>query len=70
MPRSAVETPLTESSSPALDDLLKRGRAQGRLSLDEVRGAFEAAGISPAQGRSILRELSDAGISLAGEPDT
>ena len=70
MPRSAVETPLTESAGPALDDLLKRGRAQGRLSLDEVRGAFEAAGISPAQGRSILRELSEAGISLAGEADT
>ncbi|XRQ15011.1 RNA polymerase sigma factor [Actinomadura welshii] len=70
MPRSAVETPLTESAGPALDDLLKRGRAQGRLSLDEVRGAFETAGISPAQGRSILRELSEAGISLAGEPDT
>ncbi|QKW36159.1 RNA polymerase sigma factor [Actinomadura sp. NAK00032] len=70
MPRSAVETPLTESAGPALNDLLKRGRAQGRLSLDEVRGAFEAAGISPAQGRSILRELSEAGISLAGEADT
>ncbi|MEU9839509.1 RNA polymerase sigma factor region1.1 domain-containing protein, partial [Actinomadura sp. NPDC048032] len=69
MPRSAVETPLTESPSPALNDLLKRGRAHGRLSLDEVRGAFETAGISPAQGRSILRELSEAGISLAGEPD-
>ncbi|WP_433469720.1 RNA polymerase sigma factor [Spirillospora sp. CA-128828] len=70
MPRSAVETPLTESAGPALNDLLKRGRAQGRLSLDEVRGAFETAGISPAQGRSILRELSEAGISLAGESDS
>ncbi|NKZ08480.1 RNA polymerase sigma factor [Actinomadura latina] len=70
MPRSAVETPLTESAGPALNELLKRGRAQGRLSLDEVRGAFESAGISPAQGRSILRELSEAGISLAGESDT
>ncbi|MCP9976796.1 RNA polymerase sigma factor [Actinomadura madurae] len=70
MPRSAVETPLTESAGPALNDLLKRGRAQGHLSLDEVRGAFESAGLSPAQGRSILRELSEAGISLAGESDT
>ncbi|WP_250904311.1 RNA polymerase sigma factor [Actinomadura sp. NEAU-AAG7] len=69
MPRTAAETPLTEPASPALDELLKRGRAQGRLSLDEVRGAFEAAGISPAQGRSILRELSESGISLAGEGD-
>ncbi|GAA4226349.1 hypothetical protein GCM10022254_11080 [Actinomadura meridiana] len=70
MPRSAAETPLTESTSPALDDLLMRGRAQGRLSLDEVRGAFESAGISPARGRSILRELSEAGVSLAGDSDT
>ncbi|WP_067468381.1 RNA polymerase sigma factor [Actinomadura macra] len=69
MPRTAAETPLTEPASPALDELLKRGRAQGRLSLDEVRGAFEAAGISPAQGRSIVRELSESGISLAGEGD-
>ncbi|MFD0904857.1 RNA polymerase sigma factor [Actinomadura sediminis] len=69
MPRTAAETPLTGATSPAIDDLLKRGRAQGRLSLDEVRGAFESAGISPAQGRSILRELSEAGISLAGDSD-
>ncbi|QXJ19563.1 RNA polymerase sigma factor [Actinomadura graeca] len=69
MPRTAAQTPLTEPASPALDELLKRGRAQGRLSLDEVRGAFEAAGISPAQGRSLLRELSESGISLAGEGD-
>ncbi|MFS2294249.1 MAG: RNA polymerase sigma factor [Actinomadura sp.] len=70
MPRNAVETPLTESAGRALDDLLKRGRAQGRLSLDEVRGTFETAGIGPAQGRSILRELAEAGIGLAGESDT
>ncbi|WP_026416553.1 RNA polymerase sigma factor [Actinomadura oligospora] len=70
MPRTVAETPLTETPSPALDDLLERGRAQGRLSLDEVRRAFEAAGISPGQGRSILRELSEAGISLASEDET
>ncbi|MFB4317150.1 RNA polymerase sigma factor [Actinomadura sp. 21ATH] len=69
MPRTAVETPLTETS-PALGDLLERGRAQGRLSLAEVRQAFEAAGISPSQGRSILRELSEAGISLASEDES
>jgi RNA polymerase primary sigma factor len=68
MPRTSVETPLTETS-PALDDLLERGRAQGRLSLVEVRQAFEAAGISAAQGRSILRELSEDGIGLASEDE-
>ncbi|MFF5261454.1 RNA polymerase sigma factor [Actinomadura viridis] len=70
MPRTAVETPLQEQASPALDDLLERGRAQGRLSLVEVRRAFEAAGISPSQGRSILRELSEAGIGLASEDES
>ncbi|MBO2454083.1 RNA polymerase sigma factor [Actinomadura barringtoniae] len=69
MPRTAVETPLTDLTSPALAELLERGHAQGRLSLDEVRKAFEAAGISPAQGRSILRELSESGISLASEAE-
>src|ERR1051325_6498319 len=52
-----------------LDSLLDRGRAQGHLSLSEVRAAFDAAGISAAQGRSILRELTDAGISLASGDD-
>ncbi|MEV0597346.1 RNA polymerase sigma factor [Nonomuraea cavernae] len=64
MPRTAVATP------PAtLDQLLDRGRAQGHLSLAELRGAFAEAGISPADGRSILRELTDAGVSLAAEDE-
>ncbi|WP_113704675.1 RNA polymerase sigma factor [Nonomuraea lactucae] len=64
MPRTAVATP------PAtLDQLLDRGRAQGHLSLAELRDAFADAGISPTQGRSILRELTDAGVSLAAEDE-
>ncbi|GAA0939751.1 RNA polymerase sigma factor [Nonomuraea longicatena] len=62
MPRTAVATP------PAtLDQLLDRGRTQGHLSLAELREAFAHAGISPAEGRSILRELTDAGVTLAEE---
>lgn len=64
MPRTAVATP------PAtLDQLLDRGRAQGHLSLAELRDAFAEAGISPVQGRSILRELTEAGVSLAAEDE-
>lgn len=64
MPRTAVATP------PAtLDQLLDRGRAQGHLSLAELREAFAEAGISPVEGRSILRELTDAGVSLAAEDE-
>src|SRR5436305_4129889 len=65
MPRTARVTSSTESTSSALDALLERGRAQGHLSLREVRAAFDSAGISAAQGRSILHELTDAGVSLA-----
>jgi RNA polymerase primary sigma factor len=62
MPRTAVATP------PAtLDQLLERGRSQGHLSLAELRDAFAAAGISPSEGRTILRELSEAGVNLAAE---
>ncbi len=50
-----------------VDDLIQRGRSQGHLSLSELRIAFEQAGIAPAEGRSILRELADAGVRLANE---
>ncbi|MGI5271427.1 RNA polymerase sigma factor [Nonomuraea sp. CA-218870] len=64
MPRTAVAPTTT------LEDLIDRGRAQGRLSLAELRHAFAQAGISPAQGRSILRELSESGVNLAAEDDS
>jgi RNA polymerase primary sigma factor len=51
-----------------VDDLIQRGRSQGHLSLSELRTAFEQAGIAPAEGRSILRELAEAGIRMANEP--
>ncbi|MFG1707315.1 RNA polymerase sigma factor [Nonomuraea sp. M3C6] len=62
MPRTAVATPPT-----SLDQLIERGRAQGHLSLAELRDAFAKAGISPSEGRTILRELSESGVSLAAE---
>ncbi|MEV0347418.1 RNA polymerase sigma factor [Nonomuraea sp. NPDC050680] len=62
MPRTAVATPST-----TLDQLIDRGRAQGHLSLAELRDAFAEAGLSPSDGRSILRELTEAGVSLAAE---
>ncbi|WP_019634606.1 RNA polymerase sigma factor [Actinomadura atramentaria] len=72
MPRSAAETPLTPPASRTLDALFERGRSTGRLSLDEVRRAFADAGISQARGRSILRELSAAGVRMTDgdEPGT
>ena len=75
MPRTAIVTPVGanpkgngEASTVRVDDLIQRGRNQGHLSLSELRTAFEQAGIAPAEGRSILRELADAGIRMANEP--
>ena len=75
MPRPAVVTPVGanpkgngETSKVHVDDLIQRGRSQGHLSLSELRTAFEQAGIAPAEGRSILRELADAGVRMANEP--
>jgi RNA polymerase primary sigma factor len=69
MPRTAIATPVGdgEVSTTRVDDLIQRGRSQGHLSLSELRTAFERAGIAPAEGRSILRELTDAGVRLANE---
>ncbi|GAA0427404.1 hypothetical protein Acor_37510 [Acrocarpospora corrugata] len=66
MPRTAVATsPARETTPTTLDQLLERGRAQGHLSLSELRRAFTQAGVSPAEGRALLRELTEAGVSLA-----
>jgi len=56
-----------EASMARVDDLIQRGRSQGHLSLAELRSAFDQAGLTPAEGRSILRELSEAGVRLANE---
>ncbi|HEY3682656.1 MAG TPA: sigma-70 family RNA polymerase sigma factor [Streptosporangiaceae bacterium] len=68
MPRSALATtPAVEATTATVDELVARGREQGHLSLAELRRAFAEAGIAPAAGRSILRELTDAGVRLGDE---
>jgi len=75
MPRIAMATSTVEHvadsddevSTTRVDDLIQRGRSQGHLSLAELRTAFDQAGLTPAEGRSILRELSEAGVRLANE---
>ncbi|WP_062347655.1 RNA polymerase sigma factor [Herbidospora yilanensis] len=67
MPRTAVATasPAREAVPTTLDQLLERGRKQGRLSLSELREAFVDAGVSATKARGILRGLTEAGVSLA-----
>jgi RNA polymerase primary sigma factor len=63
---SVVETD-EEASTTRVDGLIQRGRSQGHLSLAELRNAFDQAGLTPAEGRSILRELAESGVRLANE---
>src|ERR1700757_3201444 len=68
MPRIATAASADEeATSSRVDDLIQRGRSQGHLSLSDLRTAFEQAGLTPAEARSILRELSEAGVRLADE---
>jgi len=72
MPQIAMATsPVVETDEEAstirVDDLIQRGRSQGHLSLAELRSAFDQAGLTPAEGRSILRELTESGVRLANE---
>jgi len=57
-----------EPTSTGVDELIQRGRGQGHISLPELRAAFGRAGITPAEGRSIIRELTEAGVQLGNEP--
>jgi RNA polymerase primary sigma factor len=58
----------TGPTSTGVDELIQRGRGLGHISLPELRAAFGRAGITPAEGRSIIRELTEAGVQLGNEP--
>jgi RNA polymerase primary sigma factor len=70
MPRTAaLASPAREDEETAthVDELIQRGRGQGHLSLPELREAFDQARVSPTEARSIIRELTEAGVQLANE---
>jgi RNA polymerase primary sigma factor len=70
MPRSATVASQRrddEATTTGLDELIQRGRSQGHLSLPDLRAAFEQAQISPTEARSIIRELTEAGVQLGND---
>jgi RNA polymerase primary sigma factor len=70
MPRSAAVASQrrdNEATTSGLDELIQRGRSQGHLSLPDLRAAFERAQISPTEARSIIRELTEAGVQLGND---
>jgi RNA polymerase primary sigma factor len=71
MPRTAtLASPAREDEETTIhvDELIQRGRSQGQLSLPELREAFDRARVSPTEARSIIRELTEAGVQLGNEP--
>jgi RNA polymerase primary sigma factor len=70
MPRTASalsERRDEEAAATHVDELVRRGRRQGYLMLPELRNALEQANVTPAEARSILRELSDEGVQLGND---
>jgi RNA polymerase primary sigma factor len=70
MPRTAAAVARRhddEATVAQLDELISRGRGQGQLSLPQLRAAFEEARMSPTEARSIIRELTEAGVQLGNE---
>jgi RNA polymerase primary sigma factor len=70
MPRTATVLAAREDEETTthVDELIQRGRGQGYLSLPELRDAFDKARVSPTEARSIIRELTEAGVVLGNEP--
>ena len=71
MPRTAtLLSPAREDEETTthVDELIQRGRSQGFLSLPELREAFDQARVSPSEAKSIIRELTEAGVQLGNEP--
>ena len=50
-----------------VDALVDRARTEGRLSLDQLRTVFDAAGIGPTEARAVLRELSEQGAVVMSD---
>jgi RNA polymerase primary sigma factor len=71
MPRTATAVSRAredEETTTHVDELIQRGRSQGYLSLPELREAFDHAQVSPTEAKSIIRELTEAGVQLGNEP--
>jgi RNA polymerase primary sigma factor len=70
MPRTAAVASQRrddEAATTGVDELIQRGRSQGHLSLPDLRAAFERAQISPTEAKSIIRELTEAGVQLGND---
>jgi RNA polymerase primary sigma factor len=65
---AAVPSPGSDDhASVALEALLAQGRDRGEVAIDDLRRAFDEAGVPVTQGKKILRQLTDSGVALVVE---
>jgi RNA polymerase primary sigma factor len=48
--------------------LVERAREQGQVSVEDMRAAFAQADYSTTDAKRVLRELAEAGVTVAGQP--
>jgi RNA polymerase primary sigma factor len=58
-----------EFADPAVQGLLEQGKDRGYVTASDVRTVFEDAGIPPSRMKSVLRSLSDEGVSVMVEAE-
>ncbi len=58
-----------EFSDPAVQGLLEQGRTEGCVTAGDVRTVFEDAGIPLARMKTVLRSLSDEGVTVMVESE-
>ena len=58
------------SADAVVEALVARSRTEGGLSMDQLRTAFDDAGIGPSEARSVLRQLSEQGAVLGTDEPT
>jgi RNA polymerase primary sigma factor len=61
---SLASTLPADVSAGAVAVLVDRAHKQGRVSIDELRAAFESAGLSQTRAKRVLRDLTAAGVTV------
>ena len=61
--------PAPVQAADVVETLVARSHAEGPLSLEQLRSAFDDAGIGPAEARAVLRSLSEQGAVLGTEQE-
>jgi RNA polymerase primary sigma factor len=61
--------PAPARPADVVETLVARSQSEGPLSLAQLRSAFDAAGIGPAEARTVLRSLSEQGAVLHADTD-